>query len=796
MADEKKFSDEKHYAILTRESIRVYGECAGHAEIPDDVAGMLGQDVSYRLRAIAQVGAQFMRHSRRRRMTTEDINKALRNMDVQPVFGHGSLDPQSFQQTREGEIHFVEDLEVNFSNMATNSYVPKNMGNTSIKSHWLAVEGVQKPSASQQQVQQTQNPSQPGKPNVKPGPKAVSPELLLYYDNITKAILGCDEEHTKVALDDLRTNNKLVPLLPYFVNFVSNGVKTISYDITQLTKLLHTVKALIRNPHLYLEPQPYLTLLVQAVLYCMLEPLAASINPLNDHWFIRDYAARLLAQIIQRWKTPVNQLFQSSLQALKDALHDLAKPSCSHYGAVMGLLSLGPQVVEDTIIPHLPNYWPHLETIMEDSSVANALAKADAHKVYGAILLAVEFLIKQKLKDFQCECSKISSCPNAVIDVAEEKDKVSVKEETRLPQAKQMPCRGQKMCDFYKDMYGYFGDSLAMRLPKLNLQHVFKPTKKEALVSLRDKEIDGKTGEDLLENFMQQVRIQQIKEAEERKKREERERLLAIERHKQLIRAMEEERRRKDEKLRRIKEAERKRHLEELRRNELQHQEEITRQYGQQPTLMRQAAHYPSFEYDGPSDAEEEQDVDVEETSSRSPESEKSEDKSEEEQPYFPSDPSHMNLTVKSTVSDPTKGIKLTISKRPKMATHVREERAERLDRSDKHKDKEYRQSKKRKQSQRSPRESSRSPWDPDRNDGGEVKRKADLIYQFDVGDHVGKPKSTVAKRLSQRGAEEPDNYELVDGDHMHCPGEKLTIKLAKSKPKGASASQRSPNYS
>lgn len=55
MAEEKKFSEEKHYAILTRESIRVYGEGAGHAEIPDDVAGMLGEDVSYRLRAIAQV---------------------------------------------------------------------------------------------------------------------------------------------------------------------------------------------------------------------------------------------------------------------------------------------------------------------------------------------------------------------------------------------------------------------------------------------------------------------------------------------------------------------------------------------------------------------------------------------------------------------------------------------------------------------------------------------------------------------------------------------------------------------
>ncbi len=40
-----------------------------------------------------------------------------------------------------------------------------------------------------------------------------------------------------------------------------------------------------------------LNMLVEGVVYCLLEPLAASINPSNDHWALRDYAARLLAQI-------------------------------------------------------------------------------------------------------------------------------------------------------------------------------------------------------------------------------------------------------------------------------------------------------------------------------------------------------------------------------------------------------------------------------------------------------------------------------------------------------------------
>ena len=39
--------------------------------------------------------------------------------------------------------------------------------------------------------------------------------------------------------------------------------------------------------------------MVQSLIYCALEPLAASINPLNDHWVIRDYATRLIADVIR-----------------------------------------------------------------------------------------------------------------------------------------------------------------------------------------------------------------------------------------------------------------------------------------------------------------------------------------------------------------------------------------------------------------------------------------------------------------------------------------------------------------
>lgn len=72
-------------------------------------------------------------------------------------------------------------------------------------------------------------------------------------------------------------------------------VKSVSHDLEQLNRLLHMVRSLVQNPYLYLGS--YVRSLVSSVMYCILEPLAASINPLNDHWTLRDYAALLLSHI-------------------------------------------------------------------------------------------------------------------------------------------------------------------------------------------------------------------------------------------------------------------------------------------------------------------------------------------------------------------------------------------------------------------------------------------------------------------------------------------------------------------
>ncbi len=58
----------------------------------------------------------------------------------------------------------------------------------------------------------------------------------------------------QAALQDLHVNNKISGLLPYLVNFVSCGVKMVSHDLVQLTRLLDIIDALTANPVMYLGP--------------------------------------------------------------------------------------------------------------------------------------------------------------------------------------------------------------------------------------------------------------------------------------------------------------------------------------------------------------------------------------------------------------------------------------------------------------------------------------------------------------------------------------------------------------
>uniref|UniRef100_A0A8D0CHT3 TAF6-like RNA polymerase II p300/CBP-associated factor-associated factor 65 kDa subunit 6L n=1 Tax=Scleropages formosus TaxID=113540 RepID=A0A8D0CHT3_SCLFO len=375
--------EERRFAEVPRESIRLMAESAG-VELSDDVAALLTEDVCYRLREATQNSSQFMRHAKRRKLTVEDFNRALRWSNVEAVCGYGAQDTLPFRPIKEGDLFFVEDREVNLVELALATNIPKGCAETMVRVQvsYLDGKGNLEPQGTVPSAVQT-----------------LSDDLLKYYQQITRSILGEDPHLMKVALLDLQSNSKIAALLPYFV-YVISGVKSVSHDLEQLNRLLHMVKSLVQNPYLYLGS--YVRSLVSSVMYCILEPLAASINPLNDHWTLRDYAALLLSHIFWWDQSFVSKaIYYLDLQPFSQkgsskVLSDPVRPLCSHYGAVVGLHALGWKAVERVLYPHLPAYWANLQAVLDDYSVSNAQVKADGHKVYGAILVAVERLLKMK----------------------------------------------------------------------------------------------------------------------------------------------------------------------------------------------------------------------------------------------------------------------------------------------------------------------------------------------------------------------------------------------------------------
>ncbi|XP_035885505.1 TAF6-like RNA polymerase II p300/CBP-associated factor-associated factor 65 kDa subunit 6L isoform X1 [Phyllostomus discolor] len=451
--------EERRFVEIPRESVRLMAESTG-LELSDEVAALLAEDVCYRLREATQNSSQFMKHTKRRKLTVEDFNRALRWSNVEAVCGYGSQEVLPLRPAKEGELYFPEDREVNLVELALATNIPKGCAETAVRVHVSYLDG---------------------KGNLAPQgsvPSAVSSltdDLLKYYQQVTRAVLGDDPQLMKIALQDLQTNSKIAALLPYFV-YVVSGVKSVSHDLEQLHRLLQVARSLVRNPHLCLGP--YVRSLVGSVLYCVLEPLAASINPLNDHWTLRDGAALLLSHIFWMHGDLVSGLYQQILLSLQKVLADPVRPLCSHYGAVVGLHALGWKAVERVLYPHLSTYWTNLQAVLDDYSVSNAQVKADGHKVYGAILVAVERLLKMKAQAaFPTKrgpggrgCRRADDLPWDSLLLQESPSGGSAEPGfgSGLPlppggAGPEEPSPSVTLADIYRELYAFFGDSLATR---------------------------------------------------------------------------------------------------------------------------------------------------------------------------------------------------------------------------------------------------------------------------------------------------------------------------------------------
>ncbi|KYR01993.1 TATA-binding protein-associated-factor [Tieghemostelium lacteum] len=429
-------------SVLPNETIKIIGETAGIANISDEIASQLASDVEYRIREIAQEAIKFMKHSKRETMTTDDINNALRLRNIDMLYGYNSSSNEvmrfSKTHTPTQAIYFINDKELSFRDVIQQP-LPKCPREPTLKAHWLAIEGSQplipqnpspyekeeyfknllsKNKNKKQNIDNNNNISGGGggsggggsgtstdstnkkidnsvpgiqsltstatvvaKPTVK---HILSKEIQMYYEKITNSMKSDNKELFEASIQSLKTDSSLHQLLPYFTNFISTQVTQNLTNLELLLRLMQMTHALLDSK--FMKPELYLHQMMPSILTCLVGRKLCN-SPTENHWKLREYSAKLVALICRKFGDSYNSLQGRVTKTLVQTLHDTTKPLTTHYGAIVGLSSLGRNVIQLLLIPYIPKYYQLLEPELTNPS--NQQKAMEAHKVLNILVEAV-----------------------------------------------------------------------------------------------------------------------------------------------------------------------------------------------------------------------------------------------------------------------------------------------------------------------------------------------------------------------------------------------------------------------
>ncbi|KAJ6873883.1 transcription initiation factor TFIID subunit 6-like isoform X2 [Populus alba x Populus x berolinensis] len=394
-------------SIVAKETIEVIAQSIGISNLSEDVALTLAPDVEFRMRQIMQEAIKCMRHSKRTRLTTDDVDGALNLTNVEPIYGFASGGALQFKRAiGHRDLFYVDDKDIDFKDVIE-APLPKAPLDTAVVCHWLAIEGVQ-PAIPENAPLEVIAPPSDGKISEQndefpvdiklPVKHVLSRELQLYFDKITDlTVRRSDSVLFKEALVSLSTDSGLHPLIPYFTYFIADEVARGLNDYSLLFALMRVVWSLLQNPHIHIEP--YLHQLMPSVVTCLVARKLGN-RFADNHWELRDFTANLVASICKRFGHVYNSLQTRLTKTLLNALLDPKRSLTQHYGAIQGLAALGPNVVRLLLLPNLKPYLQLLEPEMLLEKQKNEMKRHEAWHVYGALLCAAGQSIYDRLKIF------------------------------------------------------------------------------------------------------------------------------------------------------------------------------------------------------------------------------------------------------------------------------------------------------------------------------------------------------------------------------------------------------------
>ena len=407
--------------LLPPESIKMMGEAVGVSSLNEDAALRMSEDLEYRLKEIVQDAIKFSRNSKRKILLTSDVDHALSVKNIEPLYGFDCADYVPFRHTSGGgkDLFYPDEKEIDLLDLI-NSPLPRLPCDVTLRPHWLAVEGVQPlipenppPLTADEQYREALGISMPRESDLSLHSREVkfdrkskkkeettgvadwsklkplhahmlSMEQQLYYKELTEACIGTLEQKRQEALNSLSTDPGVYQLLPQLTNFVVEGIKIniAQRKLPMLKHLLKMINSLLSNASVSVER--YLHELLPVVMTCLINKQLCLRPENDDHWSVRDMAAKLVAIICKKYGNSVNNVQSRVTRVLSMSLSNNTQGLAVHYGAMAGLIELGQDAVTNLVIPRLKQEGEVIRIVM--STAGKTTEQVAANRLQSLLL--------------------------------------------------------------------------------------------------------------------------------------------------------------------------------------------------------------------------------------------------------------------------------------------------------------------------------------------------------------------------------------------------------------------------
>eukprot|EP01118_Nematostelium_gracile_P016157 TRINITY_DN6630_c0_g1_i1.p1 TRINITY_DN6630_c0_g1~~TRINITY_DN6630_c0_g1_i1.p1 ORF type:complete len:381 (-),score=50.44 TRINITY_DN6630_c0_g1_i1:724-1866(-) len=365
----------------------IFDQIVKSRKISEAAVEYLLKDVEFRLRSVVQKSLCLQKRSKSNVLTLSNIRHGMHLLGLETT----GTQPSRFKINQDNGIKGgraksllectsgTSDREIDVDELLDEDY-PKPNQKCQLSIHWLAIEGVQptiieNPSPKAISINSNKNITYFAS-------HVLSRELRLYFDKVISTVRDGPTAIMDAALESVSTDVGMHQLLPYFCQFIATTVANNLNNLELLKSVMKLLSAIVESRQLHL--QPYLHQVAPCALTCVLSrKLCKHAN--ENHWELRDYSARLVARICDKYGDTYKNFQGQISEMYVSALRTTSMPMTTHYGAIQGIIALGPWAVRLLLLPLLDHHHQLLTPLLHSQ---NPQKKEEANRCNQLLLKA------------------------------------------------------------------------------------------------------------------------------------------------------------------------------------------------------------------------------------------------------------------------------------------------------------------------------------------------------------------------------------------------------------------------